>query len=222
MTKDETLKRIIEIGLVPVVRAGSSAEALQVVAAIRAGGVPILEITMTVPGAVEVISEVSKKFGSDVVVGAGTVIDPDTAERCIDAGAQFVVSPSLNIKVIERCQQLSIPVCPGALTPTEVVTAWQAGADIVKIFPCGSVGGAKYLKALKAPLPQVKMMPTGGVTLETAADFIQAGAVALGVGADLVNLKAIREGEPEKVTKAARAYVEAVRQARAGSATARA
>ncbi|MGH9882654.1 MAG: bifunctional 4-hydroxy-2-oxoglutarate aldolase/2-dehydro-3-deoxy-phosphogluconate aldolase [Pyrinomonadaceae bacterium] len=222
MRKDEILKHITDIGIVPVVRAESAAEALAVVDAIRAGGVSILEITMTVPGAVNVIAEIAHKYGNDVVVGAGTVIDSETARQCILAGAQFVVGPSLNISVIETCQQHSIAVCPGALTPTEVVTAWQAGADIVKIFPCGAVGGARYLKALKAPLPQIRMMPTGGVTLETASDFIAAGAVALGVGADLVDLKAIRNGEPEKVTRAAAAYVEAVRQARASTAAARA
>ncbi len=214
MTQAEVLQRITEIGIVPVVRAESASQALALVEAIRAGGVPILEITMTVPGAVKVIEELARKYGTDVVVGAGTVIDPDTARQCIEAGAQFIVGPSLSLSVIETCQQLSTVVCPGALTPTEVVTAWQAGADLVKVFPCSAMGGAKYIKALKAPLPQIPLMPTGGVTLETAADFIAAGAVALGVGADLVDLKAIASGEPEKISRTAAAYVEAVHIAR--------
>jgi 2-dehydro-3-deoxyphosphogluconate aldolase / (4S)-4-hydroxy-2-oxoglutarate aldolase len=214
MTKAEVLQRITEIGIVPVVRAESASQALALADAIRAGGVPILEITMTTPGAVKVIEELARKHGTDVLVGAGTVIDPDTARQCIEAGAQFIVGPSLSLSVIETCQRLSTVVCPGALTPTEVVTAWQAGADLVKIFPCSAMGGAKYIKALKAPLPQIPLFPTGGVTLETAADFIAAGAVALGVGADLVALKAIASGEPEKISRTAAAYVDAVRTAR--------
>lgn len=214
MDRQEVLRRIHEVGVVPVVRAASAEEAIQVVEAIKSGGLPILEITMTVPRAVEVIEEVANRYGDEVVVGAGTVLDPETARACILAGASFVVSPSLNIHTIELCRQSSIAVFPGALTPTEVVTAWQAGADAVKIFPCGAVGGAKYLSSLKAPLPQIEMVPTGGVSLATAASFITAGAFALGVGADLVDLKAIRSGEPEKVAQAARAYVEEVADAR--------
>ena len=214
MTKTDVLERITEIGIVPVVRADSASQALALVDAIRAGGVPILEITMTVPGAVKVIELLARKHGTDVLLGAGTVIDPDTARQCIEAGAQFIVGPSLSLTVIEACQRLSTAVCPGALTPTEVVTAWQAGADLVKVFPCSAMGGSKYIKALKAPLPQIPLMPTGGVTLETAADFIKAGAVALGIGADLVDLKAIANGEPEKISRAAAAYAEVVRTAR--------
>ena len=198
----------------PVVRASSAEEAMQVIEAIRAGGVPVLEITMTVPRAVHVIEQVADRYGDEVVVGAGTVLDAETARTCILAGATFVVSPSLNLATIEMCRRYSVVVTPGALTPTEVVTAWASGADAVKIFPCSAMGGAKYLKSLKAPLPQVLMIPTGGVSLATAAEFIQAGAFALGVGADLVDTKAIREGQPEKVTEAARAYVAAVRDAR--------
>jgi 2-dehydro-3-deoxyphosphogluconate aldolase/(4S)-4-hydroxy-2-oxoglutarate aldolase len=214
MDRDEVLRRISEVGIVPVVRAASAMEAIQVVEAIRAGGLDILEITMTVPGAVKVIEEVANRYGDDVVVGAGTVLDPETARACILAGARFVVSPALNINTIELCRSESIPVFPGALTPTEVVTAWQAGANAVKVFPCGAVGGAKYLVSLKAPLPQIELIPTGGVSLATAASFITAGAFALGVGADLVDLGAIRSGEPEKVTQSARAYIEAVSEAR--------
>jgi 2-dehydro-3-deoxyphosphogluconate aldolase/(4S)-4-hydroxy-2-oxoglutarate aldolase len=214
MQKSEVLQRIREIGVVPVVRASSADEAFAVAEAIKAGGVPILEITMTVPGAIDVIAGLSARYGSEVLVGGGTVLDPETARAAILAGASFIVSPSLNSATIELCRRYSIAVCPGALTPTEVVTAWQAGADVVKVFPCGAMGGAKYLKSLKAPFPQIEMIPTGGVSLETAADFIKAGAVALGVGADLVDTKAIRNGEPEKVTKAAATYVEIVKKAR--------
>jgi 2-dehydro-3-deoxyphosphogluconate aldolase/(4S)-4-hydroxy-2-oxoglutarate aldolase len=214
MSQSEVLRRISEVGVVPVVRAASAAEAIQVVEAIRSGGLSILEITMTVPGAVKVIEELANRYGDDVLVGAGTVLDPDTARDCILAGARFVVSPALNVNTIEFCRRSSIAIFPGSLTPTEVVTAWQAGADAVKIFPCGAVGGAKYLASLKAPLPQIEMIPTGGVSLATAAGFIAAGALALGVGADLVDLKAIRAGEPEKVAEAARAYIAAVADAR--------
>jgi len=214
MNKQDVLKSIEEVGVVPVVRASSAEEAMQVIEAIRAGGVPVLEITMTVPRAVRVIEQVADRYGDEVVVGAGTVLDAETARTCILAGATFVISPSLNLATIEMCRRYSVVVTPGALTPTEVVTAWASGADAVKIFPCSAMGGAKYLKSLKAPLPQVLMIPTGGVSLATAAEFIQAGAFALGVGADLVDTKAIREGQPEKVTETARAYVAAVRDAR--------
>lgn len=214
MNKIDVLARLKSVGVVPVVRASSAEEAMKVVDAIKAGGVPVLEITMTVPRAIKVIEQVVDRYGNDVVVGAGTVLDAESARACILAGTSFVVSPAVNLGTIELCHRYSIAILPGALTPTEVVTAWQAGADVVKIFPCGAVGGAKYLRALKAPLPQIEMMPTGGVSLATAADFIQAGACALGVGADLVDLKAIRNGEAEKVTQAAQAYVAAVQQAR--------
>lgn len=214
MNRQGVLRRINEIGVVPVVRAASPEEAIQVIEAIKMGGLSILEITMTVPHAVKVIEEVVDRYGGEVVVGAGTVLDPETARACILAGASFVVSPSFNLHTIELCRRYSIAVFAGALTPTEVVTAWQAGADAVKVFPCGAVGGAKYLASLKAPLPQIEMIPTGGVSLATAASFMAAGAFALGVGADLVDITAIRSGEPEKVTQAARAYVAAVGDAR--------
>ncbi|HLM55448.1 MAG TPA: bifunctional 2-keto-4-hydroxyglutarate aldolase/2-keto-3-deoxy-6-phosphogluconate aldolase [Pyrinomonadaceae bacterium] len=219
MEKQEVLRRVAEVGVVPVVRASSAEEAMLVIEAIKAGGVNVLEITMTVPRAVKVIEQVADRYGDEVVLGAGTVLDAETARACILAGATFVVSPALNTGTIELCRRYSVAVLPGALTPTEVVTAWAAGADVVKVFPCGALGGAKYLKSLKAPLPQVEMIPTGGVSLKTAAEFIEAGALALGVGADLVDTKAIRAGQPEKVTEAARAYVAAVRDARAGLKT---
>jgi len=197
-----------------VVRADSPDEALQAVEAIKAGGVPILEITMTVPGAVKVIEKIADRFGGDVVLGAGTVLDPETARACILAGATFVVSPALNLATIELCKRYSVPICPGALTPTEVVTAWQAGADFVKVFPCSAMGGASYIKGLKAPLPQIELIPTGGVNLNTAAEFIRAGSSALGIGADLVDLKAIRAGNAALVTERAEQFVRIVRDSR--------
>ncbi len=214
MNKQDVLRRIKEIGVVPVVRASSAEEAMQVIEAIKAGGIHVLEITMTVPRAVRVIEEIANAYGDEVIVGAGTVLDAETARAVILAGAQFVVSPALNLDTIACCRRYSVAVMPGALTPTEVVQAWSAGADFVKVFPCGAMGGASYIKSLKAPLPQIELIPTGGVSLTTAASFIEAGAVALGVGADLVDTKAIRAGQPEKVTEAARAYIDAVRKAR--------
>jgi 2-dehydro-3-deoxyphosphogluconate aldolase/(4S)-4-hydroxy-2-oxoglutarate aldolase len=214
MDKITTLQQIESIGVVPVVRAASADEAMKAIDAIREGGINVLEITMTVPGAIDVIREVSQRYGSDVVVGAGTVLDPATALKCIDAGAVFVVSPALNVDTIAACIEAGIPIMPGALSPTEVVTAWNAGADMVKIFPAGAVGGPSYLKNLKGPLPQIKMIPTGGVSLATAADFIKAGAAALGVGTDLVDVKAIREGNGHIVTERAKQFVEIVRNAR--------
>lgn len=214
MDKTGIISAIEETGLVPVVRASSSDEAMRVIDAIKEGGVSVLEITMTVPGAVKVIEEVVAKYGSDATVGAGTVLDPETARACILAGAQFVVSPALNLGTIELCRRYSVPVMPGALTPTEVVTAWQAGADFVKVFPCGSMGGASYIKNLKGPLPHIKFIPTGGVSLKTAADFIKAGSSALGVGTDLVDVKAIRAGEAHVVTERAKQFTQIIREAR--------
>jgi 2-dehydro-3-deoxyphosphogluconate aldolase/(4S)-4-hydroxy-2-oxoglutarate aldolase len=215
MEKAQVLERIRSVGLVPVIRARSADEAAQVADAIQAGGVGILEITMTVPGAVDVIREVVGR-GGDALVGAGTVLDPESARACMDAGARFIVSPSLNLDTIALCREAEIAVLPGALTPTEVVTAWNAGADLVKVFPAGSVGGPSYIKALKAPLPQIDVVPTGGVNLKTAGDFIRAGASALGVGADLVDLAAVRRGEASTVTERAREYVRVVQEARQG------
>jgi 2-dehydro-3-deoxyphosphogluconate aldolase / (4S)-4-hydroxy-2-oxoglutarate aldolase len=214
MEKHQVLERIRSIGIIPVVRASSGDEALQAVEAIKAGGLSILEITMTVPGAVRIIETIAERYGDEVLVGAGTVLDAETAQDCLRAGAQFVVSPALNLETISFCRKAECAVMPGALTPTEIVQAWAAGADFVKVFPCGAMGGASYIKSLRAPLPQIELVPTGGVSLTTAADFIEAGAVAIGVGADLVDLKAIRAGDSEKVTKMTRAYIEAVRTAR--------
>ena len=215
MTKQDVLRKISETGLVPVVRAQSADEAMKLVDAIREGGVSVLEITMTVPGALGVMEQMARRFGGDVLLGAGTVLDPETARACMLAGARFIVSPALNVATIEICRRYSVPIIPGALTPTEVVTAWQAGADVVKVFPCGALGGASYIKSLKAPLPQIDLIPTGGVSVKTAADFIRAGAMALGVGADLADTQAIRDGNARAVTEKAREYVRLVQEARA-------
>jgi 2-dehydro-3-deoxyphosphogluconate aldolase / (4S)-4-hydroxy-2-oxoglutarate aldolase len=212
--KAEVLQTIRDVGIIPVVRARSADEAMKAIDAIREGGISILEITMTVPGAVGVIEEVSKRYGNEAMVGAGTVLDGETARACILAGARFVVSPSLNLETIEVCRRYGVAVMPGALTPTEVVQAWSAGADLVKVFPAGAVGGASYIRSLKAPLPQIELVPTGGVSLKTAADFIKAGASALGVGADLVDVKAIREGQRNLITERAREFVRIVQEAR--------
>ena len=214
MDKAAVLQTIREIGIIPVVRARSAEEAMLAIDAIRAGGISILEITMTVPGAVAVIEEVTNRYGDEALVGAGTVLDGETARACIIAGARFVVSPAFNPETIEVCRHNDIAVMPGALTPTEVVQAWSAGADFVKVFPAGAVGGANYIRSLKAPLPQIELIPTGGVSLKTAADFIKAGASALGVGADLVDLTAIREGQHNVITERAREFVRIVQEAR--------
>ncbi|PYS57388.1 MAG: 2-dehydro-3-deoxyphosphogluconate aldolase [Acidobacteria bacterium] len=215
MNKTDVLQRIRDTGLIPVVRAESADLAMRAVEAIKAGGVDVLEVTMTVPGAIDVIAKLAATFGTEVVIGAGTVLDPDTANKCVQAGAQFIVSPALNEETIAFCRANDVAVFPGALTPTEVVRAWNVGADAVKVFPAGAVGGASYLKALKAPLPQIELVPTGGVSLKTAADFIKAGAMALGVGADLVDTKALRENHDEVITERARQFLEIVREARA-------
>ena len=210
MTKIEVLAEIRKIGLVPVLRAESEEQAMALAGAIADGGVTVMEVTMTVPGAVRVIARL-KKERPEILLGAGTVLDAETAHACIEEGAEFVVSPAFNLKTVEMCQKHGKAVLPGALTPTEVLTAWQAGADVVKIFPASAMGGAKYLKSLKAPLPQIEMIPTGGVSLDTAREFLEAGAYALGVGADLVDTKAIDAGHGYKITENARKYLEIVK-----------
>jgi 2-dehydro-3-deoxyphosphogluconate aldolase/(4S)-4-hydroxy-2-oxoglutarate aldolase len=217
MSREKILQQIHKVGIVPVLRASSAESAIAAAAAIEAGGVPVLEITMTVPGAIDVIRAVVKSSGARVLVGAGTVLDPETARACILAGAQFIVSPSLNVKTIELCRRYSVPVIPGALTPTEIIHAWEAGADVVKVFPCGAVGGAKYLAALRGPMPQIDLIPTGGVSLSNAAEFLAAGAFALGVGGDLVDSSALAQGRQEVIAENARKYVTLVKQSRAAS-----
>jgi len=215
MDKQKVRDWIIEIGIVPVVRASSAGEARVAADAVCQGGIPIVEITMTVPGAVEVIRELVKNCPSDVLIGAGTVLNPEAARRCLDAGAQFLVSPGLNLKTVELAVREGKLIMAGALTPTEVITAWDAGADFVKIFPCGQLGGAKYIKALKGPLPQIPLVPTGGVNLNTAAEFIEAGAAALGIGGELVQGDALKSNKPEIIVENARKFLAIVKQARA-------
>lgn len=214
MTKQEVLQKIREVGVVPVVRAGSADEATRAIEAVKAGGIHIFEITMTVPNAVDLIGRLAARFGEAALIGAGTVLSAGQARDCIAAGAKFIISPALNIETIKFCGERGIAVIPGALTPTEIVTAWHAGADFVKIFPAGAMGGASYLKSLKAPLPHIDMIPTGGVSLETAADFIRVGATALGVGADLIDLKALRENRESEITERAKRYLEIVKTVR--------
>lgn len=214
MTKRQILSFITEIGIVPVIRTSSAASAVQAIEAVFKGGIRAAEITMTVPGALHALEKAADAFGDKLVLGAGTVLDAETARACMLAGAQFFVSPNLRIATIEMAQRYSKVIMPGALTPTEVLTAWEAGADIVKVFPCGNVGGAKYIKALKAPLPHVEMIPTGGVNLETAGDFLKAGACAVAVGGELVDAKSIAAGKFEVIEDRARQYLAAIAKAR--------
>ena len=214
MSKEDVIARIRECGVLPVIRASSKEEARSVIDAIAAGGVSTIEVTMTVPNAMALIADLSVER-EDLLIGAGSVLEPETARECIAAGAQFIVSPSTNFDTILYCNEFETVVMPGALTPTEIVNAWDAGADIVKVFPADSLGGAKYLRSLKAPLPHLRLVPTGGVDQTTAAEFIKAGAEAIGVGADLVDLKVVREGRANMLTTAARKYLEIVAAARA-------
>ncbi len=216
MQKSDVLKRMQQTGLVPVLRGSSTEEALAIARAIAAGGVNVLEVTMTVPGALDVIRKLVHEE-PQVLVGAGTVLDPETARICMLEGAQFIVSPATNPATIEMCRRYAVAILPGALTPTEVVAAWQAGADVIKVFPASAMGGARYLKSLKAPLPQVELVPTGGVSVATAREFLEAGAFALGVGADLADPKAIAAGKPHTITETARKYLQAVADFRATS-----
>ncbi|MGB7265999.1 MAG: bifunctional 4-hydroxy-2-oxoglutarate aldolase/2-dehydro-3-deoxy-phosphogluconate aldolase [Terracidiphilus sp.] len=212
----ESTQQIIErVGLIPVLRAKSVAQGRAVVEAMIAGGVTIVEVTMTVPGAIDLLKQLRNQYSpKDLLLGSGTVTTADQAQATIDDGAEFVVSPSLHPEVIHTTKTNKKISCPGALTPTEAITAWNAGADYVKIFPCSALGGASYLKSLLAPFPQLKIIPTGGVTLQTAESFIKAGARALGVGSDLVNLAAIDAGHPETITETARAYLKVMDAAR--------
>ncbi len=215
MDKQKVRDRIVEIGIVPVIRASSPREARMAADAVCEGGIPIVEITMTVPGAVEVIRELAKDGSSGVLVGAGTVLNAEAARRCVEAGAQFLVSPGLNLQTVEFAAREGKLVMAGALTPTEIMMAWEAGSDFVKVFPCGSMGGAKYIKAVRGPLPQVPLVPTGGVNLNTAAEFIEAGAAALGIGGELVQAEALKSNKPEIIVENARKFLGIVKQGRA-------
>ena len=212
---DSTQQKMEQAGLIPVLRARNAAQAHAVVKAMIAGGVTVVEVTMTVPGAVDLLKELKREYGGQLLLGSGTVTTAQEAEATIEAGAEFVISPSFHPEVVARTRALGKLSIPGALTPTEVISAWRAGADYVKIFPCSAMGGASYLKSLLAPFPHLKLIPTGGVTVQTAESFLRAGARALGVGSDLVNLAAIDAGKPEIITETARAYLQVLERVRA-------
>jgi 2-dehydro-3-deoxyphosphogluconate aldolase / (4S)-4-hydroxy-2-oxoglutarate aldolase len=218
--KQRVRRRIEQIGIVPVIRASSPREACLAAEAVCKGGIPIVEITMTVPGAIEVIRELAKSCGADVLIGAGTVLNAADAQRCLEAGAQFLVSPGFNRATVDLAVRESKLIMAGALTPTEIIDAWTAGSDLVKVFPCGQIGGAKYIKALKGPLPQVPLVPTGGVNLSTAAEFIEAGAAALGIGGELIPPEALKSNKPERIVETARKFLEIVASTRAKLASA--
>jgi 2-dehydro-3-deoxyphosphogluconate aldolase / (4S)-4-hydroxy-2-oxoglutarate aldolase len=213
MPKPNDLDRILNCGIVAVLRAASGEHIADVAEALFAGGIEGIEVTFSVPRAVKVLEQVADRLGDKIVLGAGTVLDPETARAAMLAGARFIVSPTTNLDVIRLCRRYSCLVFPGALTPTEILTAWEAGADIVKVFP-SDLTGPGYLKAVSRPLPQIRLMPTGGVNLQTAADFIKAGACALGIGSDLADPQAIADRQFDKLTALARQYADIVRTAR--------
>ena len=214
MNKAIVLQRALATGIIPVIRASSADDALFAAEAVLAGGVDVVEITMTVPGATAVVSRIAETM-PEMLVGAGTVLNADAAQRCLDAGAQFLVSPGINLKTLEFAQRKSVLMIAGALTPTEVMSAWESGADLVKIFPCSQVGGASYIRALKGPFPDIPLIPTGGVNLETCAAFIEAGASALGVGGELILKEAIREKNAALISGLARQMLQVIQTARA-------
>ena len=210
MTKREVIDHMKSVGIVPVIRNENEQDALDVISAIVAGGISVVEVTMTVPGALKVMARIARER-PEILLGAGTVLDPETARICMLEGAKFIVSPCLNVKTIEICQRYDVAVLPGALTPTEILTAWQAGGDVIKVFPASAMGGAPYLRSLKAPLPQVDLIPTGGVNLQSAISFLESGACALGIGADLISTAAVAQERAAEVTVIAARYVEIVR-----------
>jgi 2-dehydro-3-deoxyphosphogluconate aldolase/(4S)-4-hydroxy-2-oxoglutarate aldolase len=220
MSKSAALQRVLDSGIVAVIRAPRGDLLADVAEALFAGGVEVMEVTFTVPHALQVLEKVANRVGDKILLGAGTVLDAETARAAMLAGAEFLVSPTVNLDVIRLCRRYDKAVMPGAFTPTEVLTAWEAGADIVKIFP-SDVTGPQYIKALRGPLPQVRMMPTGGVNLETAADFLRAGACALGVGGSLVEPKAVAAGDMKRIESLARQYVQIVNEVRSAELGAR-
>ena len=213
MNKAEIRARIVEIGIIPAIRLSSAADALFAAEAVSASGIPIVEVTMTIPGAVEVIEELVRDNG-DLIVGAGTVFDLDIARRCLNAGARFLTSPGLDLEIVDFARQHDVLVFPGALTPTEITAARKAGADLVKVFPCSQLGGAAYIRALQSPFPDVPLIASGGVTQQTAGDFILAGAVAVGVGRDLIQPRAIERRERDWIRELARRFLRIVKEAR--------
>jgi 2-dehydro-3-deoxyphosphogluconate aldolase/(4S)-4-hydroxy-2-oxoglutarate aldolase len=215
MSKESQLRQVLDCGIVAVVRSPDSRQLVEVARALADGGVSVVEITMSVPGALEVLRQVRQALGDRLLLGAGTVLDPETARAVLLAGAEYIVAPTVNLDVIRLCQRYDKLVMPGAFTPTEIVAAWEAGADIVKVFPAEVVGPA-FFKALRGPLPQIRLMPTGGVDLTTAADFLKAGACCLGVGGHLVPPRAVAEGNFDRIRDLARQYVAIVKQCRMG------
>jgi 2-dehydro-3-deoxyphosphogluconate aldolase/(4S)-4-hydroxy-2-oxoglutarate aldolase len=215
MTKKQVADRIVEIGIVPVIRATSAKQAMYAVEGVCAGGIPVVEITMTVPGAIELLTSLARTSASDILIGAGTVLDAEDARRCVEAGAQFIVSPGFDAETIEFANRSDTLIMSGALTPTEVITAWKAGSDFIKVLPCGCVGGASYIRALKAPLPNIPLVPTGGVNLKTAPELIEAGAAAIGIGGELISASASQSGNTSEISENARRYVAVVCEARA-------
>jgi 2-dehydro-3-deoxyphosphogluconate aldolase/(4S)-4-hydroxy-2-oxoglutarate aldolase len=213
MSKAEKLARIRDTGVIAIMRAQSSNQLVAAAEAIRTGGVNVIEVTMTTPGALDVIAQATDKYGQQVLFGAGSVLDTETARSAILAGAGFVVAPTLSLPVIALCNRYGVPVIPGCYTPTEMLTAWEAGADMVKLFPA-SIGGPDQVRAILAPLPQLQIVPVGGVELSNAADFVRAGAAALGVGSSLINQKLLDTGDMTELTRRAAAFVEEVRKGR--------
>lgn len=209
--KQEILAQIRETGIVSVIRADSHDEARIIVEAILEGGINVLEITLTIPDAAGLIEKLTNDYQADALIGAGTVLDAEAAQKCFNAGAKFIVSPLFDAETVEFCRARSLVVMPGGMTVTEIYKAWQAGADVVKIFPASALGGANFIKAVKTVLPEIKLMPTGGVTLKNAADFLQAGAIAVGIGGELVNLNAVRCGQANLLTETARKFTEIVK-----------
>lgn len=212
--KEKAMKLIHDTGLIPIIRVESAETAFKVAEAFLAGNVNIIEVTMSVPGAVEVVKKLIEQFGDKVLIGTGTVLDGKMAEEVIKAGSQFIVSPNYSRELIETAIRHKIPIIPGALTPTEILDAYTMGADAVKVFPCGTVGGASYLKAIRGPLPQIPLVPTGGVNLETAGPMLDAGAYALGVGGAITDKKAIKDGQFEVITENVRKFLDIVKEYR--------
>jgi 2-dehydro-3-deoxyphosphogluconate aldolase/(4S)-4-hydroxy-2-oxoglutarate aldolase len=219
MDKSEKIKKIRETGIIAIIRAKSSDNLMDAAEAVRAGGVDVIEVTMNTPRALDVIATATDRYGENVLFGAGTVLDGETARSAILAGASFIVAPTLNLSVVDLCHRYSTPVIPGCYTPTEMLSAWEAGADFIKLFPA-SMGGPALIKAIRAPLPQLEIVPVGGVNMDTAAEFIKAGAAALGVGSDLIDQSIVDKGKMAEITKRAAAFIEEVKKgwdARKGS-----
>lgn len=213
MKREEVRARIEEVGIIPAVRVSSAEDGHFAAAAVNRGGIPIAEITVTVPGATDVIARLRRDF-PEMIVGAGTVLDVDTAWRCLDAGSHFLTSPGLVLEVVEFAMKRDVVVFPGALTPSEVITAWRAGADFVKVFPCSAVGGEKYIRTLKAPFPQVALIASGGVNQQTASNFILAGATALGIGAELIPPESVEVRHEDRIVELAHRFIKMLKEAR--------